>query len=154
MRTSRRAIEQFLSLHRIAVAGVSRQEVIYRPLCLEGVARGRGYDLVPLNPNADWDRRIAGRKTIAEIDPPPEGVMLMVPPAAIACAGAGKRSSMGSARPLVRPRYGLRGEAVDLPRSRVAKWLVGECPLMFLEKTGFPHSWHRALRIVTLTMPR
>ena len=151
MRTSRRAIEQFLSLHRIAVVGVSRQEVSYSRYIWKEL-RGRGYDLVPVNLNADLIDGILAAKTISDVDPPPEGVMLMVPPPqSLALV---REAVEQGVRSIWFGRDTVSREAVDLAQESGCEVVVGECPLMFLEKTGFPHSWHRALRIVTMTMPR
>jgi len=155
MQTTRAAIDNFLHLRRIAVVGVSRNEKDFSRM-LWAEFRKHGYDLVPVNRNAESIDGLPAYPDLPSIDPPPEGVLLMVP--------AGE--SLEPVRPAV--RIGVRGiwfyralgrgavlpEAVDLARKSGCDVVAGECPFMFLPQSGAPHSWHRVWKSLTGTLPR
>jgi predicted CoA-binding protein len=152
--TSRIAIDNFLRLRRIAVVGVSRNEKDFSRM-LWNELRKRGYDLVPVNRNANRIDGLPAYSDISSIDPAPEGVLLMVPPV----------ESLDAVRQAV--RSGVKGiwfyraigqgavslEAVELAKKSGCDVVAGECPFMFLPDTGFPHSWHRGLKSLIGTLP-
>jgi predicted CoA-binding protein len=154
MVTSRIAIDNFLGLHRIAVVGVSRNEKDFSRM-LWNELRKRGYELVPVNRNGGIIDGLACYPDIASIDPEPEGVLLMVPSA----------ESLEPVRQAV--RIGVKGiwfyraigqgavspEALEVAQKFGRNVVAGECPFMFLPKSGAPHSWHRVWKRLTGTLP-
>ncbi len=134
------AIPTFLSLHRIAIVGVSTNpshfsRAVYRAW------RDRSYDVVPVHPNAPpfENTRCAARPQ--DIDPPVEAAIVMTPPAASEqavkdCAAAGIRSIW-----LYRRAPAAESFCADNGISLIA----GECPLMYLPKMGLIHRIHRWL---------
>ena len=155
MPTSRAAIDNFLRLRRIAVVGVSRNEKDFSRM-LWSEFRKHGYDLVPVNRNAGMIDGLPAYPDIPAIEPAPEGVLLMVPAA----------ESLEPVRQAV--RAGVKGiwfyrsigqgavsrEAVDLAQKSGCDVVAGECPFMFLPRSGAPHSWHRVWKSLTGTLPR
>lgn len=155
MVTSRASIDSFLRLRRIAVVGVSRNEKDFSRM-LWSELRKRGYDLVPVNRNAGMIDGLPAYPDIPAIEPAPEGVLLMVPAA----------ESLEPVRQAV--RAGVKGvwfyraigqgavsqEAVELARKAGCDVVAGECPFMFLPKSGAPHSWHRVWKRLTGTLPK
>jgi predicted CoA-binding protein len=155
MVTSRAAIDSFLRLRRIAVVGVSRNEKDFSRM-LWSELRKRGYDLVPVNRNAETIDGVPAYPDIPAIEPAPEGVLLMVPAA----------ESLEPVRQAV--RAGVKGvwfyraigqgavspEAVELAQKGGCDVVAGECPFMFLPKSGAPHSWHRVWKRLTGSLPR
>ncbi len=155
MKTSRAAIDNFLRLRRIAVVGVSRNEKDFSRM-LWAEFRKRGYDLVPVNRNAEMIDGLPAYPDLASIEPAPEGVLLMVPAA----------ESLEAVRQAV--RIGVQGiwfyraigqgavsaEAVDLAQKLGCDVVAGECPFMFFPKTGAPHTWHRGWRSLTGSLPK
>ena len=134
-------VEEFLSSRRIAVVGVSHDpkdfsQSLYRAF------RERGYDVVPVNPNA---RQVEGEHCygrLRDIDPPVEAALLMTSPAV--------------SEYVVKDCIAQRIERVWLYRHSPAaeslaagaglKMVAGECPFMFLQNTGFIHRVHRWFR--------
>lgn len=155
MDTTRADIDGFLSHHRIAMVGVSRNpedfsRILFRELC------GRGYDVVPVNP---LTAKMEGRACFARmqaIDPPVEGVLLMTPPAQTEqvvhdCAEAGVRDvwmHSGGGHGSVSPA------AVAFCREHGMKVVEGQCPYMFLPETEFFHRAHGFLLKVIGRYPR
>jgi len=155
MPNSRASIDNFLRLHRIAVVGMSRNAKDFSRMLAKELAQ-RGYDIVPVNRNAPTIDGAVAYPDIASIQPPPEGVLLMVPAA----------ESLAAVREVV--ACGVRNiwfyraigqgavsrEAVEFARASGCDVVPGECPFMYLPKPGVPHSWHRAFRALCGTLAR
>ena len=143
MMSLREEIVDFLGRKRIAVVGVSTEASSFsRGLFREFVARG--YDAIPVNPKAG---EIEGRRSYAsvcEIKPRPDAVLIMTPAARTDevvrdCAEAGVDS-------VWMYRAGGKGAvsatAVEFCGEHGIRVIPGECPFMFFENCGFPHSFH------------
>jgi uncharacterized protein len=137
------AINGFLGQKRLAVVGVSRDpkdftRALFREL------RSRGYDLAPVNPNTSEVDGIPCRSHVQDIQPPVDGALLLTNPAATSavvreCAEAGIRRIWmfrGGGKGAVDPF------AVDFCRRNGMEVVVGECPFMFLPRTGMVHKIH------------
>src|SRR5271157_5480987 len=79
--SSMQMIQDFLGQKRLAVVGVSRQPKDVS-LALFREFRKRGYDAVPVNPEAEQidDQTCFAR--LQAVHPPVDGALLMTPPAA------------------------------------------------------------------------
>ncbi|MCB0194446.1 MAG: CoA-binding protein [Anaerolineae bacterium] len=143
MSTKMTLIQDFLAQERIAVVGVSRDEKdfsrgLFREFC------NRGYDVVPVNPEA---AAIEGRLCFAhvqDIRPSVEGALLMTSPELTDkvvrdCAEAG-----------IRRVWLYRGvgpgavseSAVAFCRDNDIEVIDGYCPYMFFSNTPFVHKAH------------
>jgi len=154
-RASLEAIEDFLAQKRIAMAGISRDPKSFSVQLFEELCR-RGYDMVPVNPNA---AELNGRRCfprIQDIQPPVEGVLLMTSPAGTEkvvhdCAEAGIRQVW---------MYRATGEgavsekAVTFCQEHGMHVVPGECPFMFLPDTAGFHRFHGFIRKITGRYPR
>ncbi len=90
--SSMQMIQDFLGQKRLAVVGVSRQPkdfslVLFREL------RKRGYDAVPVNPQAEEIDEQPCYARLQAIHPPVDGALLMTSPAATDCGCARLRGS-------------------------------------------------------------
>ena len=136
--TSRKAIDEFLAQKRLAVVGVSRTARDYSRLVFREF-RTRGYQAVPVNPNA---AEVEGERCyprVGEIDPPVEAALLLTPPAASGaaladCARAGIRRVW-----MYRP---AGAAATAFCREHGITLIAGRCPLMFLSNAGGIHRFH------------
>ena len=145
--TSRRAIDDFLATKRIAVVGVSRDPRDFTRTLL-GEFRRRGYDVVPVTPNAaEMDGlRCFGR--VQDVSPPVEGALLLTNPATTDqvvrdCAAAGvhrvwmfRAAGAGA----------VSAQAVDFCELNGIQVIGGECPYMFFPHAGLPHRIHGFVR--------
>ena len=90
---SKNAIDSFLACRRLAIVGVSRDPKDFSRSLFQAFVE-RGYDVVPVNANGgDIDGRPAVLR-IADVEPPIEAALLMIPKQASAavvreCAAAG-----------------------------------------------------------------
>ena len=143
MQTTRDQIEAFLQLRRIAVIGVSRDpKQLSHTLWQE--FRQRRIDAVPVNPTAseiDGQRCFA---SVADIQPPVVGALIITPPEATPqvieeCAASGVRRvwlHKGLGRSSWTP------DAESLARARGLEVVAALCPYMFLPGTPAVHQVH------------
>lgn len=157
MVTTRQQIDDFLTLKRIALVGVSRDPKHFSNQVWQEL-RQRRYDVVPVNPNMpqlDSQRCYA---SVRDIQPPVEGVMIMTPPSATEavvrdCVAAGVRRvwmhrGMGPGTGSVSP------EAVQLGEANGIDVVAGFCPYMFLPGTPWFHGFHAFGKKLTGSYPR
>ena len=153
--TEHETIQDFLNCRRLAVAGVSANEkefsrVVYREL------KSRGYDLVPIHPSATEIEQDACFARLQDVSPPPEGVLLFTRPAVSEqvvrdCSEAGVRRvwfhrSVGPGS--------ISDAAVAYCRDQGMNVIAGQCPMMFLSNTAWPHRFHAFLKKLTGSYPR
>lgn len=155
MSTSVRAtIEDFLSHHRIAMVGVSRNSKDFSRTLFHEL-ESRGYDMVPVNPGAE---EVDGKRCfdrISEVDPPVEAVLLMTPGHA---AGSVIKDCVAAGVSRVWMYRAIGGGAVSEEALRLCEEnriavVPGECPFMFLAGGAWYHGVHRFCRKLMGTLP-
>lgn len=147
-------IEDFLAQKRIAMVGVSRKMQDFSVLLFKEL-RKRGYEVVPINPNAS---DILGERCFARVQdtrPPVDTALLMTSPSVTEtvvqdCAEAGIRriwlyraAGDGAVSP----------KAVQFCQERGIQVIPGECPFMFLPGNGF-HALHGFVRKIAGNFPK
>ncbi|MGE5568363.1 MAG: CoA-binding protein [Rhodospirillales bacterium] len=136
-------IEDFLAQKRIALVGVARNPKDFNRVLFRSF-RERGYDAVPVNPNAQELDGVRCFASVQEIQPPVDAVLVMTPAAktdfiAKDCADAGvKRIWMYRAV----GTGALSQPAVEFCRKKGMRVVDGHCPFMFLRDTPWPHRLH------------
>ncbi|MGQ9918677.1 MAG: CoA-binding protein [Bryobacteraceae bacterium] len=140
--TARRDIEAFLALKRIAVVGVPRRAASYGRMIFREL-RNRGYDVVPVHPEAEQIDGIPCAKTLAELRPPPEAVMVLTSPALYVRLGVEARAAGAAAVWFRRKGPAIEGVTV----------VDDQCPLMWLRGAGWIHRFHRTLSRWLGTLP-
>ena len=141
--TTRKTIDDFLGVKRLAVVGVSRKPKDFtRSLFRE--LRSRGYDVVPVHPEVSEMDGVPVVARLSDVSPPVEGALLLTSPAVTGqvvreCQEAGIRRiwmyravGAGAVGP----------EAVEFCETNGMSVVAGECPFMFLPGSGFPHNFH------------
>jgi predicted CoA-binding protein len=148
-------IEDFLAQKRIAMIGVSRNPKDFSAALFEEL-RKRGYDMVPVNPNA---QEVLGQTCFAhvqEIQPPVDAALLMttaeVTNTVVSdCAAAGIRR-------VWMYRAGGKGavseKAVAFCQEHGIQVVPGQCPFMFLPGIGGVHKFHGFIRKIFGRYPR
>jgi uncharacterized protein len=154
-RASLETIEDFLTQKRIVMAGISRDPASFSVKLFDELCR-RGYDMVPVNPNAV---EMQGRRCFARVQdvPPPVGAaLLMTSPQTTEaivrdCAQAGiRRIWMYRAA----GKGSVSAKAVAFCRERGIRVVPGQCPFMFLPDNGGFHRLHGVIRKITGRYPR
>ena len=144
--TSIRDVNDFLSLHRIAMVGVSRHAEDFSRSLFRAM-RERGFEMVPVNPAAAEIEGQVCFDNLQVVKPPVEGALIMTPSFETVrvvqdCieAGIGKvwiyrAGGQGAVSP----------EAIALCKRHGIQVVEGHCPFMFFPKTGFIHRAHGVL---------
>jgi predicted CoA-binding protein len=136
-------IREFLAQKRIAVAGVSRDPKDFNRSLFRSL-REKGYDLVPVNPNAQEIDGVRCFASVRDIQPPVDGVLALTRPEATEavvrdCIQAGvKRVWMYKAA----GQGAVSQAAVDLCAANSIQVVPGYCPFMFLEGAEWFHRLH------------
>jgi predicted CoA-binding protein len=148
-------ITKFLECKRVAFVGASRHPQHFsRSLLREFLAKG--YDPVPVNPQAT---EIEGRKCFArlsDITPPVEAALLMTG-APEATDQAVRECNQADIRKIWIYKSVHDGDnheqAMEICRSRGSAVVEGYCPVMFLPDPGLFHRVHRFLMKVGGSYP-
>ena len=157
MLTLQQAVADFLAQKRIAVAGVSRTKEdaangIFRKL------RQAGYQVFPVNPNADT---FDGEPCYSDLQSIPggvDGVVIVTRPELTEqivrqCAEAGV-SRVWMHRSLEFIGTSVSDQAVQFCRENNITVIPGGCPMMFCEPVDFGHKCLRWLAGLTGGLPR
>jgi len=135
---TRRLIDEFLKCRRIAIAGVSRNPRDFSAGLFREFLK-RGYDAVPVNPNA---AQVEGRTCyprVQDIQPPVEAALLVTRPEVSArvvkdCAEASIHLvwMLRTADPAATEFYRQHGLGI----------IAGYCPYLFLPEAAWFHRLH------------
>jgi hypothetical protein len=148
-------IDEFLAYKRIAIAGASRDGKHFSRMVMDEFVQ-RGYDVVPVNPNADEIGGLACKRSLAEVDPAPEGVLVMTA-AKESCELIRQSAERGVKMVWLYKAVGggaVSPEAVEACDKLEMRVIAGECPFMFFPNTAWFHKIHAGWRTLTGTMPR
>jgi predicted CoA-binding protein len=152
--TTQADIDDFLAQKRFALAGVSRQpkefsRVVFREF------RAKGYDPVPVHPDASEIEGAHCFARVQDIQPPVDTALLMT---TAAVSGAVAEDCIASG---VKRVWFYRGaatgtvnqQAIEQCRASDLHVIPGECPLMFLHRTGLIHRIHGWVKKIRGTYP-
>src|SRR5271166_5213197 len=145
--SSMQMIQDFLGQKRLAVVGVSREPKDFS-LALFRELRKRGYDAVPVNPQAAEVDQQPCFARLQDVQPPVDGALLMTSPAVTDtivhdCVAAGiKRVWMYRAA----GTGAVSADAVKFCEAHGIAVVPGECPFMFLSGTSWFHRFHGLIR--------
>jgi predicted CoA-binding protein len=153
--TTKKQVDDFLALKRIAVVGVSRDPKGFGTVLWQEF-RQRRYEAIPVNPAAT---EIDGQPCFAkvqDIKPGVDGVLIMTTKAATDqivhdCAEAGVKHvwMYGGMAPGVATK-----SAVAFCEEKGISVVQGLCPYMFLEGAPAFHTPHRMWKKLTGSYPR
>lgn len=147
---TRVAVESFLGERRLALVGASRGGKSFGNTILREL-RSKGYDVVPVHPDAAEIDGVRAAETITAVDPRPGGVVVCVP------ADRGFAVIEEAAASGIRRVWLQQGaESDDLVARCAALGLDcvhGECILMFAEPAAWIHRVHRWVNGVRGRLP-
>lgn len=140
---NKQSIDDFYAIKRVAVVGASRGKAEYGRMLFDDLLK-RGFEAIPVNPNAS---EIAGKKcykSVKEISPAPQAAFVVVPPTelekvVLECADAGIKK-------VWMHEHVMKGvsnpKAIYLCEEKGMECIVGFCPMMFMPDTDVPHKIH------------
>jgi len=156
MPTVKEAASEFLSHHRVAVTGVSRQpanhgsNVVYKRL------RERGYQVFAVNPNAE---EVEGDRCYSDLGSIPGGVDWVVAATRPETAAATVREcvDLGINRVWMHRSFGggsVSADATAYGRSHGVTVIDGGCPCMFDPTADGGHKFMKVMLSLTGKVPR
>lgn len=139
------AMQEFLTQHRIAVVGVSRDPKQFANQVLKAMLE-RGYEAIPINPYATSLEGVTAYPSVQAVPGGVDGAILMLPPTAI----PGAVDDCLAARV---PRIWFRStggpgatpDLVSRAREGGAQVVDGGCPFMALSNAGWFHGVHTTI---------
>ena len=151
MKVSKQQIDAFLEDKKIAVAGVSRDikkfgYVIFREL------RFKGYDIIPINPNADEIDGIKCYKSISEL---PEGIdsLLLATPKKVSDDSLKEAINKGIKNIWVQQHSNTQN-TIKLAEEYNKEIISGKCIFMFAEPVNGFHKFHKNLVKIFGALPK
>jgi len=138
------AVARFLEGHRIAVAGVSRKGDAAANAVFEKL-RSCGYDVVPVNPNADTMGDVRCYPNVTAIPGELDAVVIATHPG-VSAAVVRQCKERGVTRVWFHRSFGsgsVSDEAVRECEKLGIECIVGGCPLMFCEPVDVGHKCMR-----------
>jgi uncharacterized protein len=156
MTTIKEAAAEFLAKKRIAVTGVSRNAGNHGGNFVYQRPQERGYDVVPVNPNADT---VEGDTCYHDLKSIPGGVEAVVIGTRPSIAEQTMREcdELGIKHVWMHRLFGsgsVSDEATDYGRAHGITVIDGGCPLMFPPTSDRGHRIMRAVGTLTGQVPR
>jgi len=148
-------IVDFLAQERIAMVGVSRNPKDFSASLFHELCR-RGYDVVPVNPNASEVHGKPCFTHVQDIQPKVDAVLLMTTPAVTDvvvsdCVAAGA-SIVWMYRAV--GKGAVSEKAIAFCQEHGIRVIAGECPFMFLDGGDAIHRLHGLFRKITGRYPK
>jgi predicted CoA-binding protein len=143
---TKETLENFYKKKKIAVIGVSRKKQGYGYGYYQDLLK-RGYDAVPVNPNAD---EIDGKKCYTSIKDVPkdvEGAVSVTPPNQQETIV--QQAAEAGIKDIWIHEHVMKGvtntKVFAIAENNGMNIISGFCPYMFMPKHGFPHNMHKAI---------
>jgi len=146
-----KAINDFLSVKDLAVAGVSRDKKKFGYVVFQELKK-KGFSLYPINPNAETIDEVKCYKSVSELPVIITNLYIVTP----------KKNTAQIIRDAI--AKGIRNiwiqqksdtsEAIDLARENDINLIQGECIIMFISPSESFHKFHRFIRKLFGGMPR
>jgi len=155
METTRELINEFLAQHRIAMVGVSRNAKDFSRMLFRDLVQ-RGYDMVPVTPNA---AEVDGKTCFARVQdvrPPVDAALLMTKPA-LTERVVGDCAEARITRVWMYRAAGsgaVSEAALAFCEQRGIHAVPGYCPYMFLPDAAFYHKLHGFFLKITGAFPK
>jgi predicted CoA-binding protein len=156
MPTLNETVADFLAQKRIAVAGVSRKEKASPANAILHKLRGAGYEVFPVNPNADIIENMPCFHRLAEI-PGGVGGVVICTPAAASEQVVRECAELGIRRVWLHRSFGegsIAPSAVELARKHGMSVIAGACPMMYVKPVDVAHACFRWLLRITGGLPK
>ena len=135
-------IEKFLDSRKFAIAGVSRNEKKFGGAIFKEL-KGKGFDLYPINPNAENIQGIKCYKSVSEL-PKEVSRLLIITPKAESTAVAQEAIEKGIEMVWIQQKSDTP-EAVEVIEKAGISLISKKCIMMFADPVKGVHGFHRAI---------
>jgi uncharacterized protein len=144
-------VKDFVSQKTLAMVGLSRNEKAFSASIFKELT-GKGYRLLPVNPNATTIGGLPCYPTLASLPEKVGGVLIVTPPAQTETV-VREAADQGYARVWI--QQGAQTPAAEkLCKERGLSAVSGKCIMMFAEPVSSIHSVHRWFAKVFGTLPQ
>jgi predicted CoA-binding protein len=149
--TTKAAIDEFMALKKLAVAGASRNVNkfgyrVYHEL------KDKGYTVYPINPNAETIDGDACYASVAVLPDKPDGLILVTPPAQ--SEALVREAAKAGITHVWLQQGAFTPAAVELCNQNNINCIAGECIFMFSEPAAWFHRAHRWVNTVIGKAPK
>lgn len=144
-------VSAFMACRKLAIVGVSREGKGFGNMARKELA-ARGYALYGVHPMADSIEGLPCARSVAQVAPQVEAVLLVTPPEQTLALLQEARDA-GLTRVWLQ-QGAATAEAVTWCEAHGMEAIWGHCVLMFLEPGSFPHGFHRWILQLVGKVPR
>ena len=151
MKTSKQAIESFLSNKKIAIAGVSRNAKKFGYVVLQELTQ-RGYDVYPVNPNTNSLGGIPCFQSISALPPDVRNLLVVTPKentTGIVQEAVGKGISS-----IWIQQMSDTPEAIRIAEESKVNLVTKQCILMWTNPVKGIHKFHRTIKKLFGMLPK
>ena len=146
MAITKKNLDDFLAVKRIAVIGMSRNKMDYSRMLMNEFSKG-GYEIIPVNPAADEIAGVKAYKNIKDIKPKPERVIMLLP------ADKTEQGMIDVAEAGIKDvwmhNHVMKGvqntKAIYQAEKNGMNLITGFCPMMFMKSSMGLHKFHGAI---------
>ncbi len=146
-----KAINDFLSVKELAIAGVSRDKKKFGGMVFQEL-KGKGYKLYPINPNADTIDEIQCYKTVSEL--PASATNLYIVTAKVNTLQIIREAIAKGIKNIWIQQHSDSLEALELAKANGINLIYGECIIMFISPKQSFHKFHRFIKKLFGGMPK
>jgi predicted CoA-binding protein len=151
MKLTRKTIHAFLEPRKLAIAGVSRNPKKFGFAVFDELKK-KGFDLYPVNPNADTIGETACYRSVADL-PPAVGHILIVTPRKLTLDLV-KESVARGIRNIWIQQMSETQESLDFAKDNGVNPISKQCILMWAEPVKSFHKFHRSIKGFFGLLPR
>lgn len=147
-------IQEFLKIKNIAMVGISRNPKDFSRVLANDLTK-HGYNIIPINPNAEEIAGIKCYPNVSTAEKEIEGILVYTKKDAVSVIE--EAITKGIKHIWLRNMFTPAREVEVLQKQCKEKninFISGHCPYMFLEGSGFPHTFHRFILKMTGTFPK
>lgn len=151
MKATKASIDSFLSIKRVAIAGVSRDPKKFGHLVFKQL-KEKGFEIYPINPGTD---NIAGIPCFRSVSALPLNVhsLLILTPKKQTRDVVAEAMAKGIDNIWIQ-QMSDTPEAIELTRSHPVNLVTGECILMHTDPVTGIHKFHRTIKKLFGLYPR
>ena len=151
MKTTKKAIESFLSSKKIAIAGVSRDSKKFGHAVFT-VLSEKGFDVYPINPHA---ASLSGTPCFQSISalPPDVKNLLIVTPRNQTAQLVGEAATKGISSIWIQ-QMSETPEAIQIAESNNIQFVSKQCILMWVDPVTSIHKFHKTIKKIFGLLPK
>jgi predicted CoA-binding protein len=138
--TSKSAVDNFTSLKRLAVVGISRNPKKFGNYIYKNLSE-RGFDLFPVHPEMKEYEGVQCHSNLVELTGKIDGVVINIPPEN--ALAAVKEADKAGIKNIWLQQGSSNEDVIEFCKGKGLNFVHGECIIMFTEPVESFHKFHR-----------